>query len=279
MKKIDYWGLVLLALSPIIVNIILGIPAICTVNGDTNAWLGFYGSFAGAIIPMFILYRTRQWNKENNDETRNMQHKVLQYQAKKVWFEEFKKQLDVNYRLLDLQEITIVVNNIVLENYQIANSHLMQLNKNIEMQSHSFDLCLGKIEVYNTTEQKYVDCYNALLKEYGILVNDMILICNIGNVIQHGGDYQKYVRKSYNFLNNIHKKDNIVEISPFLENISKMVCDKNSISEITDACKNRMADTVNVQKRKKELIDATKNLLSAKELEIENILKQNNQKN
>lgn len=141
------------------------------------------------------------------------------------------------------------------------------------MQSHSFDLCLGKFEVYNTAVQKYVDCYNALLKEYGILVNDLILICNIGNVIQHGGDYQKYVRDSYNLLNNVHKENNIVEVGPFLEKINKMVCGEKSISEITDACKNRIADTVNVQKRKKELIDATRNLLSAKEQEIENILK------
>lgn len=271
MKKIDYWGLVLLALSPIIVNIILGIPAIYTVNGDVNGWLGFYGSFVGAIIPMFILYRTRQWNKEDNDETRNMQHKVLQYQAKRVWFEEFKKQLDDNYRLLDLQEITIVINNIVFENYSIALTNLMQLNKNIEMQAHCFDLCLG--EVHHTAEQKYVDCYNALLKEYGTFVNDIILICNIANVIQHGGDYQKYVRESYNLLNNIHKEDNIVEVSPFLEKIDKMVFDEKSINEIIDACKNRMADTVNLQKRKKVLIDATRILLSAKEQEIEDILK------
>ena len=273
MKKIDYWGMVILALSPIIVNIILGIPAICTVNGDTNGWLGFYGSFVGAIIPMFILYRTRQWNKGDNDKTRNMQYNVLQYQAKKVWFEQFKKQLDENYRLLDFQAIAIVINNIILEHYQIALNYLMQLNRNIEMQSHSFDLCLGKIEAYNPTEQKYVNCYNALLKEYGTLVNDLILICNIGNIIQHGGDYLKYVRESYKLLNNVHEEDNIVEVSLFLEKINEMVCDEKSISEITDACNNRMADTVDVQKRKKELIDATRNLLSAKEQEIENILK------
>lgn len=34
MTKIDYWGLAILALSPIIVNIILGISARCTVNSD-----------------------------------------------------------------------------------------------------------------------------------------------------------------------------------------------------------------------------------------------------
>lgn len=269
MKKIDYFILTLLILSPIIVNIILGIPAICTVNGDTNGWLGFYGSFVGAIIPMFILYRTRQWNKEDNDKTRNMQHRVLQYQAKKVWFEEFKKQLDDNYRLLDFQAIAIVVNNIVWENYQIALSHLMQLNRNIEMQGYSFDLRLEE----GDTEKKYVDSYNELLKEYGILVNDLIFICNIGNIIKNGGDYEEYVINCYESQCVCHSKNELVEISPFLDQINKMVCEKKSVNEITKACTQRMTDAINVHTRKEKLIVTTKNLLRSKEQEIENILK------
>ena len=170
---------------------------------------------------------------------------------------------------MDFQAIAIVENHIVCENYQIALSHLMQLNRNIEMQGYSFDLRLEGGEI----EKKYVYIYNELLKEYGALVNDMILICNIGNVIQYGGDYQKYVRESYKLLHNVHEGDNIVEVSSFLEKINEMVCNENSISGITNACKNRMTDAVNVQKRKKELINATRNLLSAKEQEIENILK------
>lgn len=268
MKKIDYCGLVILSLSPIIVNIILGIPAICTINGDTNGWLGFYGSFVGAIIPMFILYRTRQWNKEDNNETKEVQHKILQYQAKKIWFEEFKKQLDENYRLLDFQSITIVVNNIVFENYQIALPHLMQLNRNIEMQGYSFDLHLGN----GGTEKEYIDSYNELLKEYGMLVNDLIVICNIGNIIKMEGDYKEYVINIYKLQKDCLSKNEIVKVSPFLEKISKIICDETSIDEIISTCQKRMFDTFNVHARKEELIVATKTLLRSKEQEIENIL-------
>lgn len=268
MEKIDYWGLAILVFSPIIVNVILGIPAICTVNGDTNGWLGFYGSFVGAIIPMFILYRTRQWNKKDNDETRNQQHKILKYQAKKIWFEEFKKQVDENYRLLDFQATAIVVNNILGENYQIALTYLIQLNRNIEMQGYSFDLRLGGGE----SEEKYVDIYNELLKEYGVLVNDLILICNIGNAINNSGDYQKCVIDSYKSQSVCHIKNELVEISPFLETINKMVCDNNSISEIMSVCENRVTDILTIHARKEKLIVATRILLRDKEQEIESIL-------
>lgn len=269
MKKIDYVILAVLLFSPVLVNTILGIPAICTINGDTNGWLGFFGAYVGAIIPIFILYRTRKWNKEDNDNTRIMQHKILQYQAKKVWFAELKTQLDDNYRLLDFQELVIIENNIVLENYQTATLHLMQLNKSIEQQAHSFDLCLGE----GAAETKYVDCYNVLLKEYGMLVNDLILISNIGNIMRQGGDYRKYVVDSYNLSNNIHIKNNAVEVSPFLENINTMVCEKQSIDKIIIACQERMFDTLSVHEKTTELIGSTKILLRSKEQEIEEILK------
>ena len=104
MKKGDWFVIVLLLISPILINyIVLGQSFGITVNGSIDGWLGFYGAFVGAIIPMFILYRTRMWNKEDNDETRKSLNKILQYQAKRIWFEGLRKQLDENYRILDFQ--------------------------------------------------------------------------------------------------------------------------------------------------------------------------------
>lgn len=91
MKKEDWFVIVLLLISPIN-YIVLGQSFGITVNGSIDGWLGFYGAFVGAIIPMFILYRTRMWNKEDNDETRKLQNKILQYQVKRIWSEGLRKQ-------------------------------------------------------------------------------------------------------------------------------------------------------------------------------------------
>ena len=130
MKKGDWFVIVLLLISPILINyIVLGQSFGITVNGSIDGWLGFYGAFVGAIIPMFILYRTRMWNKEDNDETRKSLNKILQYQAKRIWFEGLRKQLDENYRILDFQGAILAINEMALGNCQTAMELLMQLNK------------------------------------------------------------------------------------------------------------------------------------------------------
>ena len=61
----------------------------------------------------------------------------------------------------------------------------MQLNKSIEMQSYSFDLYFcGK----DRTEEEnvYLICYNEMLREYGCLVNDLIIVCGLKMRIEKG---------------------------------------------------------------------------------------------
>ena len=58
MKKGDWFVIVLLLISPILINyIVLGQSFGITVNGSIDGWLGFYGAFVGAIIPMFLWFR------------------------------------------------------------------------------------------------------------------------------------------------------------------------------------------------------------------------------
>lgn len=119
MKKLDWLILILLLLSPILVKYIIVEQILDSLSNDSmDGWLGFYGALLGSLITMFVLYRTRRWNRDDNDETRLMQAKVLEYQAKRVWFENFRKQLDDNYRILNFQDAIIAVNDISSGNCQ-----------------------------------------------------------------------------------------------------------------------------------------------------------------
>ena len=92
MKRFDILILIALLLSVASCRIIL-----CTVSeSHHDGWLGYYGTLVGALVTMFVLYRTRRWNRDDNDETRRMQTKMLEFQAKNLWFENFRKQLDEN---------------------------------------------------------------------------------------------------------------------------------------------------------------------------------------
>lgn len=83
MKKLDWFILVILLISPILINcIVLGVSIGATINGSIDGWLGYYGTLIGSIIIMFVLYRTRVWNKDDNEDTRQNQNNILKYQSK-----------------------------------------------------------------------------------------------------------------------------------------------------------------------------------------------------
>lgn len=83
MKKLDWFILVILLIYPTLINyIVLGVSIGATINGSIDGWLGYYGTLIGSIIIMFVLYRTRVLNKDDNEDTRQNQNNTLKYQSK-----------------------------------------------------------------------------------------------------------------------------------------------------------------------------------------------------
>ena len=83
MKKLDWFILVILLISPTLINyIVLGVSIGATINGSIDGWLGYYGTIIGSIIIMFVLYHTRVLNKDDNEDTRQNQNNTLKYQSK-----------------------------------------------------------------------------------------------------------------------------------------------------------------------------------------------------
>lgn len=271
MKKGDWFVIVTLLASPVLINCIVSDQSLgITVNGSIDGWLGFYGAFVGAVIPMFILYRTRMWNKEDNDETRKSQNKILQYQARRVWLEGLRKQLDENYRILDFQRAVWAVNEMASGNCQTAMDQLMQLNKSIEMQAYSFDLYFygeNKIE----EEVAYSNCYNEVLQRYGCFVNDLIIICGLKMRIKKE-DNIEFIADSVQIINELHEKVRSVIQSHFLEELKRLVDSKRLEHDLEKLCEKRISDISMIHSEKEKLAKVTNELLRFEEREIECIL-------
>lgn len=272
MKKHDLIVLIALLISPIFVNyVILGISVGANVNGSTDAWLGFYGTLVGSLITMFILYRTREWNVKDNTDTRNLQNKILKYQAKQVWLEGLRKQLDANYRILNFQETVIAAENIVTGNCQTAMNYLLNLNKDIEMQGYSFDLYLSGDNL-NDSEVEYIDCYQQILKQYGDYVNDLIFICGIKIQIYQNGDVISYINDSIKQIDELNKIDSQTRHSIFLSELKKKVTSLCTLSELENICISRVTEIGLIHSEKIKLQKATSQLLKHEEKYIEDIL-------
>ena len=272
MKKLDWFVLVLLLSSPILINyIILGVSVGAIVNGSIDGWLGFYGTLLGSIITMFVLYRTRVWNKEDNEGSRKNQNKILKYQARQIWLEGLRKQLDINYRILNFQATSIAINNITNGNCQIALDYLMNLNKDIEMQGYSFDMYLPE-DNFNECEIEYIDCYRNILKQYGKYINDLILICGIKTTISQGNDVSQYIKGSIKRLEEIGKINPDVAPSTFLKKLDIKLNSKCTFQELEETCTLRILEMGNIHSDKVALLKVTNNLLKFEEKEIQKIL-------
>ena len=275
MKKLDWFILVILLISPILINyIVLGVSVGATINGSIDGWLGYYGTLIGSIITMFVLYRTRAWNKDDNEDTRKTQNNILKYQVKQVWLEGLRKQLDANYRVLNFQETMIAANNIANGDCLKALGYLMNLNKDIEMQGYSFDLYLSGDNL-NENEIEYISCYQHVLKQYGEYVNDLILICGIKIRISQGdNNIVSYINDSIAYYNELQKINLDVFPGNFIKDLEIKLNSNCTFQELENICASRIMDIGFIHSEKSNLQKATNKLLKFEENEIQKILVQ-----
>ena len=275
MKKLDWFILVILLISPILINyIVLGVSVGATINGSIDGWLGYYGTLIGSIITMFVLYRTRVWNKDDNEDTRKTQNNILKYQVKQVWLEGLRKQLDANYRVLNFQETMIAANNIANGDCLKAMGYLMNLNKDIEMQGYSFDLYLSGDNL-NENETEYISCYQHVLKQYGEYVNDLILICGIKIRISQGdNNIVSYINDSIAYYNELQKINLDVFPGNFIKDLEIKLNSNCTFQELENICASRIMDIGFIHSEKSNLQKATNKLLKFEENEIQKILVQ-----
>lgn len=275
MKKLDWFILVILLISPILINyIVLGVSVGATINGSIDGWLGYYGTLIGSIITMFVLYRTRAWNKDDNNDTRKTQNNILKYQVKQVWLEGLRKQLDANYRVLNFQETMIAANNIANGDCLKAMDYLMNLNKDIEMQDYSFDLYLSGDNL-NENEKEYISCYQHVLKQYGEYVNDLILICGIKIRISQGdNNIVSYINDSIAYYNELQNINLDVFPGNFIKDLENKLDSNCTFQELENICASRIMDIGFIHSEKSNLQKATNKLLKFEENEIQKILVQ-----
>lgn len=264
MRKIDWFILGLLVISPPFINyVILGISLDTTINGSLDGWLGYYGTLVGSLITMFVLYRTRIWNKEDNEDTRKSQNKILQYHAKQIRLEGLRKQLGLNYRIIDFHQAQIAANNILDGNYQLALKQLTTQLREMEMQGYNFDLYLSGDEL-DECEKNYINTYVNLMNKFGEFLNDLIIICNIKS------------RNSQNLnltstISSIIKQQKTlnIESNGILLTLAKNL---NSEDKLRNICESRFLGFSQLHAEKENLCKATNLLLKSEEKKLKELL-------
>ena len=270
MKWYDWVLVVIMIVSPIVVNcLILNISVGAKIYGSEDGWLGFFGMLIGCFAPLYMLFRTRMWNQEDNKETRQMQYEILQYNAEKECFQKIKEQLERNFQAIDFQSLAEACAQMNAENYNFALSILLQLNRQVEMRGYSSDLYFD-LNNPAPEEKQYLEAYGYVLGVYGVYVNDMMLICQIYQMSRMAHSNVDVVEKVkglvqvYDMLQEREKKiANLPEsaIIPKLKNLAQRGLERADYpSTVEFICQTRLEESFRVHEEKFQIIDATRRL-------------------
>ena len=130
-------------------------------------------------------------------------------------------------------------------------------------------------------EEEYASGYTDILFEYGNYVNDLILICNIHNIIvstqpsEVSKHLRTYINSCHVSLENIEQQATHIKVtgrSKILPQLIALPDSSDYLNRVMDICEKRMKDLTTVHLRKEELVKITNQLLKYEEFAIDKII-------
>lgn len=180
------WIIILAILCPIVVNIILSISTCFKVY--ENGWLGFWGSFIGALFPFIILYKTIK----ENEKGRKAQAGVMKYQISRELLNELKKNIVVYYNVMNIYEIEMMA---LHPKDNISNSLNLIWHIIKETENAYQVLCLTLVDYTDPKEIEYKTFLDKFNLSYKGLLSDLAWFvdgkCSLN-------DYKDYIKKNGN---------------------------------------------------------------------------------
>ena len=158
----------LMILIPILVNVLLSISTPFKVY--ENGWLGFWGSYLGALFPFIILYLTLKDNRKENKKERLTQVATIEYQVSKENLISLKKTLAqyINaLRVYDLGSMPFYYQ----ESKVFCVQKLLDIGKEVSLKFELLELEL--VDYDDEEEQNFILFLKEFNKEFCGLLGDM----------------------------------------------------------------------------------------------------------
>lgn len=165
--------LLLIIVTPLIINTLMVQPMLFPITGDSSSWLSFWGSYIGAVlssaIALYILYKQYQQNHTENIANRNLQLSVIRYN------QELDKLRDLRTALVDFQasfdymEITNIASKFIDGHFsEEERARLKYLVRDIDEKGFKATLLLDLMSSSNSVNEfnlVYNKIYNRIHKK------------------------------------------------------------------------------------------------------------------
>lgn len=199
-----YIQLLLIIATPLIINTLMVQPMLFPITGDSSSWLGFWGSYIGAVlssaIALYILYKQNQQNHVENIANRNLQLSVIKYN------QELDKLRDLRTALVDFQasfdylEINNIASKFIDGHYgEEERARLKYLVRDIDEKGFKATLLLDLMPKSDSVN-KFNLIYNNLYNSYGLILGDFSSFLDLmQDLPQNKAEKKDYVEENLKY--------------------------------------------------------------------------------
>ena len=280
--------LLLITVTPLIINTLMVQPMLFPITGDSSSWLSFWGSYIGAVlssaIALYILYKQNQQNHTENIVNRNLQLSVIKYN------QELDKLRDLRTALVDFQasfdyiEITNIASNFIDGHFgEEERKRLKYLTLDIDKKGFKTTLLLDLMPNSNSVN-KFNLIYNKIYSSYGLILEEFTSFLDLmQNLPQNKAEKRDYIEehlKYWEIYDKQQKKTVINKIPGFTpqKSISEIIKSYGNYENIeekaSDIIKERLLETIGDSSLKENLKECIQNILSEEQNRIYAILSQ-----
>lgn len=280
-----WWLLLMLFVTPMVMNIIMIQPILFPIAGNDSSWLGFWGSYIGSIlsssIAIYILYKQQNQNHKENEDNRKLQLSVIEYNH------ELEKLRDLRSALIDFQvsfdyiEITKIAERFIDGHYgEEEYIRLKNLMRDIDEKSFKATTILDLISS-SVAIRSFNLLYNKIYNSYCLIIDDFFTFFDLlKDLPKNKAERNYYVKqnlKSWQLVNNQHKQttekiQNFVNQRSFYDIIVELDSYNDLDKLAPDIVKERLLETVKDSALKEELKEIIAKILIEEQNRIYKIL-------
>lgn len=278
--------LLLIIVTPLIINTLMVQPMLFPITGDSSSWLGFWGSYIGAVlssaIALYILYKQNQQNHIENITNRNLQLSVIKYN------QELDKLRDLRTALVDFQasfdylEITNIASKFTDGHF--GEEERMRLNYLVrDMGEKEFKaILLLDLIPKSDSVKKFNSIYNKLYNSYSLILGDFSSFLDLmQDLPQTKAEKRTYIEERLSVWDTYDKQqkemvlNKIPEFTP-QKSISDIIKShgnyENIEEEASDIVKERLFETIKDSSLMENLKKCIQDILSEEQDRIYAIL-------
>ena len=280
--------LLLIIVTPLIINTLMVQPMLFPITGDSSSWLSFWGSYIGAVlssaIALYILYKQNQQNHTENIVNRNLQLSVIKYN------QELDKLRDLRTALVDFQasfdymEITNIASKFIDGHFgEEERARLKYLVCDIDEKGFKATLLLDLMSSSNSVNEFNL-VYNKIYNRYGLILGELSSFLDLmQDLPQNKSEKRSYIEEHLKYWEIYDKQQKEIVINKIPEftpqkSISEIIKShgnyENIEEEASDIVKERLLETIKDSSLKENLKECIQNILSEEQNRIYTILNQ-----